>query len=115
MVGDGQKERKRSPVSNLVISGFNVLLFVPVMVSIPVSNSETQIRWSRNYNREMDFSSCLEMAAGGMASFEMRGIPMVPDWNCSKEGIELNSLGFKLIIFGMILLNLLQLELLTEH
>lgn len=98
MVGEEQKERKRSPVSNLVISGFNVLLFIPVMVSILVSNSETQIRWSRNYDREMDFSSCLEMAAGEMTGFEMRSISMVPDLNCSKEGIEPNSLEFKLII-----------------
>lgn len=56
------------------------------------------MRWSRNYDRETDFSSCLEMAAGGMTGFEMRSISMVPDLNCSKEGIELNSLGFRLII-----------------
>lgn len=115
------KERKRSPVSNLGISGFNVLLFIPITVTSPyqtlkVSDQMEQKLWQR----ESDFLSCLEMAAGGMTGFEMRSISVAPDSDCSKHGIEQNSLRYKVIIWKFlgawyVSLNWLQSELLTEH
>lgn len=84
--------------------------------TVKVSDQVEQKLWQR----ETDFSSCLEMAAGGMTAFEMRSISMVPDLNCSKQGIEQNSLRYKLItwkFFGVwyVLLNWLRSELLSMH
>lgn len=99
-IEEGQRERRRSPASNLVIWDFNVLVSILITVSIPcIKWWKCQTRWSRNYDRETDFSSCLEMAAGGMTDFEMRSLSTVPDLNCSEQGVEQNSLRYKLVIW----------------